>query len=100
MVKSAAIVSEEGRVPAVSPDCEEAVSVSTLWTSLTRDERDEIVESHADPVLFERLHGIVPQNHPTKKHSGLYKPEKVCGIMMLIVLFYVQCGCQKKSFTN
>ena len=90
VAESAALVSEEGRVPAVSPDCEEAVSVSTLWTSLTRDERDEIVESHADPALFERLHGIVPQNHPTKKHSGLYKPEKVCGIMMLIVLFYLQ----------
>ena len=56
----------------------EAVSVSTLWTSITREEAEEITESNVDPSQFERLHGVVPQSHPAKRHSGLYKPEKVC----------------------
>lgn len=64
--------------PEESPECEsEGVALSTLWTTLTREEREEIEASQADPLVFERLHGIVSQNHPPKQHSGLYKPEKV-----------------------
>ena len=63
---------------AAGTDCEESASISTLWTSITREEANEIIESNADPLLFERMHGVVPQNHAVKKHSGLYKPEKVC----------------------
>ena len=62
----------------VSAEVSEAVSVSTLWTSITREEAEEIIESNVDPSQFERLHGVVPQSHPAKRHSGLYKPEKVC----------------------
>ena len=62
----------------VGSEGEELASVSTLWTSITREEVNEIIESNANPLLFERLHGVVPQNHSTTMHSGLYKPEKVC----------------------
>ena len=62
----------------VSAEVSEAVSVSTLWTSITREEAEEILESNVDPSQFERLHGVVPQSHPAKRYSGLYKPEKVC----------------------
>ena len=65
---------------------EESASVSTLWTSISREEANEIIESNADPQLFERMHGVVPQNHAVKKHSGLYKPEKVCMSSALIDL--------------
>lgn len=73
-------ISNSGEAPGAESmlQPEEAVSISTLWASLTAEETGEITESNANPLAFERLHGIVPQNHPIKKHSGLYKPEKVC----------------------
>ena len=73
-------------------ECEGSNAISTLWASITREEANEIIESNADPLLFEKIHGVVPQNHAVMKHSGLYKPEKVCmrsAQITLIFFFYV-----------
>ena len=77
-VECSEVLSDYVVAAAAGSDCEESASISTLWTSITREEANEIIESNADPLLFERIHGVVPQNHTVKKHSGLYKPEKVC----------------------
>ena len=62
---------------AVQSHGSEPVAVSTLWSSLSGADIEEIHESSDSPFLVEQLHGVTPQKHTVKNHSALYKPEKV-----------------------
>ena len=70
------LVSDEDSA-AVQSHGSEPVAVSTLWSSLSGADIEEIHESSDSPFLVEQLHGVTPQKHTVKNHSILYKPEKV-----------------------
>ena len=75
---------------AVQSHGSEPVAVSTLWSSLSGADIEEINESSDNPFLVEHLHGVTPQKHTVKNHSVLYKPEKVNAV--ITANMSIDCG--------
>ena len=84
------LVSDEASA-AVQSHGSEPVAVSTLWSSLSGADVEEIHESSDSPFLVEQLHGVTPQKHTVKNPSILYKPEKVN--IVITAKMSLDCGC-------
>lgn len=64
------LVSDEASA-AVQSHGSEPVAVSTLWSSLSGADIEEIHESSDSPFLVEQLHGVTLQKHSQKPHYPL-----------------------------